>query len=180
MEGSVILDFVALVKERCGAGPVEQALEQPGLASGGAYKANRGYEERELIALAVALSIDSDLTPNQLLRDLGTRAFEHYAREFGATLDETAGTAALLGGIDRHVADSGALLRPYADLLQVHGMRLNSGQLLLQSLMRPPLLEVATGFFAAAAEYYAEPMTVVSALDPDDAAYAGDNGLQTG
>lgn len=178
MQGSVFLDFIRLANEQCGVGLVDHVLEQPGLASSGSYLANRSYEDRELIALALALGFESEVTPNQLLRNLGAQVFIRYASDYAGTLDAIGSTAGLLGAIDHHVANSGAILGPYADLLQVHGLHLDSGQLLLQSLMRPPLLDVATGFFAAATSYFAEDLTVVSTLEPDDGKIAADGEMQ--
>jgi hypothetical protein len=116
MKGIVFTEFLDLVEDKFGLEVVDKIITKSELDSGGSYTAIGTYAFDEMLQLLTNLSIETDISTNDLLQVYGEHFFSVIERSYPQMLDRYTDPLDMLASVENHIHVEVRKIYPDAEL----------------------------------------------------------------
>lgn len=160
MLGMVFTEFMDMVERRFSPELLDRVIDRAAPPNGGAYTAVGYYPHEELVALVVALSEESGITPGTLVEAFGTHLFEQFVGRYAEVIGARKGTIDLLVHLDGDIHVSVRKLYPEARLPRFHLVDRSPDAIRLAYVSPRGMEALAIGLIRGSIAHFGEPLVV--------------------
>jgi hypothetical protein len=160
MKGMVFTHFLAMVEERFSFDTVDAIIDRAELPHGGAYTAVGTYPHEEMVALVVALSAETGISVDELLKTYGRHLFGKLSAAFPHFMEGSADSFQFLAGLDGHIHVEVRKLYPDAELPRFSYRTLSEGQVEMVYHSSRHLETLAVGLMEGCFQHFHETITI--------------------
>jgi hypothetical protein len=156
MKGIVFTEFIEWAEDAIGSAPVDRAIVEAELPSGGSYTAVGSYDHTELVALVVRLSELSEVPVPDIVRGFGHHLFGRFVVAYPQFFTHARGTIPFLERIESYIHAEVRKLYPDADLPHFDVVRTDGGGMQLVYRSSRHLADLAEGLILGCAEHFGD------------------------
>lgn len=159
MKGMVFTEFMEMVEATWSMDMVDTLIARSQVPSGGAYTAVGTYPHEEIIALATALSRETETPVSELIRIFGKHLFGRFALAYPRFLVGDGGCLEFLSGIENVIHADVRKLYPDAEL-PTFEVEQSPGSLTLTYFSDHPFADLAHGLIEGCVAHFGENIEV--------------------
>lgn len=160
MLGVVFTEFMEMVEARFSPDVLDRIIERAAPESGGAYTAVGYYPHEEIVALVLALSEESGLPADALVRAFGQHLFGRFTQGYAPMIVGRKGTIDLLCQLDGDIHVAVRKLYPEARLPRFHVISREGDQLHLAYESPRGMEALALGMIEGSIRHFDEALQV--------------------
>jgi hypothetical protein len=167
MLGMVFTELLDMLEQRFSPELVDQVLGAAELPHGGAYTAVGYYPHAELQRILLALSAQTGLGEEELVRAFGEFLLKRFHQRYPQLFAGCGGLYDFLAGIDGHIHVEVRKLYPQAQLPRFELLERSARHVCLRYQSPRRMVALAEGLIRGAAVHFAEPQRISHrAADP--------------
>ena len=167
MMGMVFTEFLELVESRFSPEVADRIITAAGTATDGAYTAVGKYDHAEMVRMVQALSVETQVPAEELLRVFGHHLAVRFSHLYGAFFASQPSLFDFLASVDSKIHVEVRKLYPAAELPSIQSCeRTTDSQTLIYRSSRH-MHDLALGLIQGAAVHYGQPVEVEHASLPD-------------
>lgn len=167
MMGMVFTEFLELVESQFSPEVADRIITAASGATNGAYTAVGKYDHAEMVRLAQALSVETQVPVEELLRVFGLHLATRFSQLYGAFFASQATLFDFLESVDSKIHVEVHKLYPAAELPSIESQERTADSQTLVYRSRRHMHDLALGLIQGAAQHYGQPVDVEHAALPD-------------
>jgi hypothetical protein len=167
MMGMVFTEFLELVESKFSPEVADRIITAAGTATDGAYTAVGKYDHAEMVRMVQALSVETQVPVEELLRVFGHHLAVRFSHLYGAFFASQPSLFDFLASVDSKIHVEVRKLYPAAELPSIQSCeRTTDSQTLIYRSSRH-MHDLALGLIQGAAVHYGQPVEVEHSSLPD-------------
>lgn len=167
MMGMVFTEFLELVESKFSPEVADRIITAAGTATDGAYTAVGKYDHAEMVRMVQALSVETQVPVEELLRVFGHHLAVRFSYLYGAFFASQPSLFDFLASVDSKIHVEVRKLYPAAELPSIQSCeRTTDSQTLIYRSSRH-MHDLALGLIQGAAVHYGQPVEVEHSSLPD-------------
>jgi hypothetical protein len=167
MMGMVFTEFLELVESKFSPEVADRIITAAGTATDGAYTAVGKYDHAEMVRMVQALSVETQVPVEELLRVFGPHLAVRFSHLYGAFFASQPSLFDFLASVDSKIHVEVRKLYPAAELPSIQSCeRTTDSQTLIYRSSRH-MHDLALGLIQGAAVHYGQPVEVEHSSLPD-------------
>jgi hypothetical protein len=167
MMGMVFTEFLELVESKFSPEVADRIITAAGTATDGAYTALGKYDHAEMVRMVQALSVETQVPVEELLRVFGHHLAVRFSHLYGAFFASQPSLFDFLASVDSKIHVEVRKLYPAAELPSIQSCeRTTDSQTLIYRSSRH-MHDLALGLIQGAAVHYGQPVEVEHSSLPD-------------
>ena len=167
MMGMVFTEFLELVESKFSPEMADRIITAAGTATNGAYTAVGTYDHAEMVRMVKALSVETQVPVEELLRVFGLHLASRFSQRYAAFFAAQPTLFDFLDSVDSKIHVEVHKLYPAAELPSIESQERTTDSQTLIYRSRRHMHDLALGLIQGAALHYGQPVVVEHSSMPD-------------
>ena len=162
MKGIIFTEFVGMVEDVFSPETMDNVFDRVDLPSGGAYTSVGTYDHAEIVQLAVALSQETGVPVQDLVKAYGEHLFGRFTTLYPDYFSEPMDTFGFLHHVENYIHTEVLKLYPDAEVPRFEFRMTEANEMVFDYLSSRHLGDVAEGLLRGCISHFKEDIEVTS------------------